>query len=401
LRKIIIAIFLIMIILIMAVSCTTAEYNTQADRSKVVAKVNDQALYKAELNDRWSTVLPMMEATFATMTDKEIEQKELSTKLEILDSMISQEINRQKADSDEYNISLTQEELISLDLRFNEVILSMEAYILQNFNKSGITEVTSQQMTAELKAFFAGQGTTREDYYEDMKIIEMRKKLRIVIGTQITSVSKQETKMFYEKMLDEQQTLYTENPGRFEADMRDGDLVLNILDGYKIFKKIFIPYQAKDDELIQLMVSSKLEQETIGAIEMAYANLDKQVNEVYDALENETKTFDELMIEYNPTTAEKIYFISQQTKSYTDDTKNAALAIKSAGQYSKAVPQTNGVIIWMLTDVVENAGVVPLEKVYEQIEALALQEKRDLLWEQKQASWLEESKIKIYKNRIK
>jgi hypothetical protein len=386
--------------LILTVGCAQTEYNTEEDRNVVIAKVNGQELYKAELNDRWSTVLPMMDATFAGLSDKEIKEKELEHKLKILDSMISEEINRQKASSNETNLSLSDEEIISLDIKFNEAIQSMEAYIMQNFNKAGISEIGEEQMTAELKAFFAGQGTTREDYYEDMKSIEIRRKLRTFVESEISSVSDDEIQLFYNKLLSEQQKLYTENTGRFEADMRDGDLVLNILYGYKIYKKIFIPYLAEDQEMIELMISSKLEIETLGAIEIAYTNLSEKIGEIYNQLDNNDKSFDDLMKEHNPTTADKIYYISEKTKTYTAATRDAALAIKSVGAYSKAVPQTNGVIIWMLAGEVENAGIIPLETVYDEIEMFALEEKRGIKWEQTQELWLSESKIKIFKNKL-
>lgn|GEM_PF-2326561 len=399
-KKLLIIFCLVIFIATLFIGCTKAEYNSEQDRSIVVAKVNGVPLYKAEINDRWSTVLPMMEATFAGMSDDEIKEKEQEHRLEILDSMIKEEINRQKAESSEFNIVLTDEEIDNLTIKYNEVIASMEAYIMQNFNRSGIFEVSEEQMTAELKAFFAGQGTTREDFFEDMKRIETRKKLRLVIEDEIVDVSSDETEAFYKSMLAEQQKLYSENTGRFEADMRDGDLVLNILEGYRVYKKIFVPYKDEDMEMVQLMINSKLEAETTGAIEVAFENLGEELEKINEDLETSTKTFDELMQEYNPTTADKEYYISDNTKTYTDDTKKAAISLENIGEHSIAVPQTNGAVVWMLKGEVTDTGVVPLEDVYEEVEALALDEKRSVHWEKVQEKWFEESEIKIYKNRV-
>jgi hypothetical protein len=395
------AALLLVLVLIFANGCKQTVYNGEEDKNIVIAEVNTVKLYKAELDDRWSTVLPMMDAVFAGLNESEIEQKELEHKLKILDSMIAAEINRQKSISKEFNISLTSKEIEKLDKRYKEVIAGMEDYILNNFKAAGITEVSEQQMTAELKAFFVGQGTTREDYYEDMRSIEIRKKLQTVIKNEVEKVDYMEIEIFYENLLAQQQRIYTENSARYEADMRDGDLVLFNLDGYRAYRKIFIPYLDEDQEMIQYMISNKLKEETIGAIKIAFGNLYGPITELYNELDRKTKSFDEIAKAYNPATAEKVYYISDETKIFTEDTKDAATSLKTIGDYSTVMSQTNGVLIWKLEGDNLKTGIVPLENIMDQITGLALEEKRSRYWEQRQKEWHGESNIKIYENRLK
>ena len=98
---------------------------------------------------------------------------------------------------------------------------------------------------------------------------------------------------------------------------------------------------------------------------------------------------------------DKHYYISHDTITLNEDAKQAALALKTGGEISKAVSQTNGALIWQLIGEVEKVGAVDLESVYDEIAEMALADKRDAFWEQAQQEWLDSSDIKIYQQKIK
>ena len=186
--------------------CSGIEYDSEKDRNTVIATVNGQPLYKGDLNDRWAAVEPMMEAAFEDMTDAEEKKTTKEYKANLVDAMVKQEVLSQMGTDETYHIELTDADLSAIEAQYQDTLNEITAFILENYQQSGITDVSEAQMNAEVAAFFEGQGTTPDAFYDNIKEMKKRAKLKDAVIENVTDVTKAEVSAYYDSMLQEQMT---------------------------------------------------------------------------------------------------------------------------------------------------------------------------------------------------
>lgn len=154
--------------------------------------------------------------------------------------------------------------------------------------------------------------------------------------------------------------------------------------------------EAKRTELTQQL-------ETLKAA--ALAKLQPKIDEIQAKI-NAGEDFEKLIEEYgeddgmkNEPTKTNGYYVSATSQMWDDAFTTAAMALSKVGDVSGPVLGQSGVhIIKYIADV--TPGAVPLEKVREEIEAQALEEAKNDLYDTTVSKWVSEANVKTYVDRM-
>ena len=358
-------------------------------------------------------------------------------KQSILEDKVKESVLDQKAEE----LGLTElDEQALADLQA-EAEQAFENYIdtyRDYFNDEDTDDETARETTI---AALASYGLTVEALTEQMQKSYVDEQLHAYVTKDVT-VSDEEIQAAYEQMVADNESLYADSDYTYNSARNDGEVIAWNPEGYRAVKHVLIKFDddqtARYNELKTTLDSLKDEKDAVenpaeetgeeadaeeagdagdaeekaeprsleeidadiaritAEIETLYNELLPQAQQVIDEFEAGAD-FDSLIEKYNADpgmttepTATNGYAVAADSETWDPAFTEGAMSIAEVGQISAPVYGTYGIhVIYYLSDI--PAGAVPFEDIADAVEASALEEKTNQVYDDQVAAWVEEA----------
>ena len=400
------------------------------DRDAIAAKVGDRDVTVGDVEDAYNSLLEMYTYYgYSASSDTDIETLQDTA----VQSLVDQEMLLYQAGLQGYDVLSDEQEA---ELR-ETVDGEIDALITQ-FSADAETEGTDEDIRAAaveaidkalieagMDVDFDGYCAQIEEYYRNTYITT---NLENSVREQ-ASVTEDAVKEYYDTLHAEQSTAISDDPASYLAseeafEMNGGEPMLFTPEGYIRVKALTVQPEGTLDaayetlatemadleaEYGKLALSGEDSAKRLSEIKTAYAAKKLEADKLFAAYTAGAKAkigearaaldagtgFDEVFASYNEdesyTTYDAFAHNGRLMMPGTDDgawdeaLRTAAKGL-SAGEYSDVIEVEGSYYILYVVGP-EAAGDKPLESVYSEIEALALEQAESTLWEEKQEEW--------------
>ncbi len=428
--------------------CALVEKDLAVDNATVIIQLGDKTVTKAQVNNALEYQLSytsMMYSFYGMSFDPTNETVRAQTLESVFTGLVQELVKEQKAKELGFDVFTGEEdaairETVQSDLDEDKETIKKNDFADTTLEGEALETAIAEKMT-EL-------GQTFDNYYASAKAEATEKKLRDSVISGIT-VTDEEIQAEYDTSVQSAKTNYESNLSAYGSAVNSNADVYYAPAGYRYVKHILRKFSdetmttlsglqtqvndkatqvssvdssiaalgedvAQDDPKRTELNTQKaaLEQEKAElqsqydkALEDAYAALQPTVDEVLTKLAA-GEDFDALMETYGEDPGmktspqkEKGYAVCQDFASFDPAFTEAAMALASVGDVSSAIRGQNGIhIIKYASDIPE--GAVALETVKEDISTGLLSAKQDETYAAQVEQWVEQSDVKIYKDRM-
>lgn len=230
------------------------------------------------------------------------------------------------------------------------------------------------------------------------------------------TVTDEEVEQYYRDSLAEQKASFAEYPEEYEFTHADGGTILYNPAGYRAVRNLLIPFgddetAAKAADLLDEIdgLNPENDAERIQALEAElnplYADLEAVAEEIVGKLQSGADFLaladeygaDEMM-RSEPVRTQG-YYISENSFLFSTEFIEGSMILDAPGQVSSPLRSASGLHLAQYVGDVP-AGDVPLQDVYAQMQAEALEAKRDAYYEQLVAAMLDAANVRYYPERL-
>ena len=447
-RKKAILAFVLAAVLLLS-SCALVEKDLAVDNATVIIQLGDETISKIQVNNALETELyyqaqyySMLYGTSIDTTDPEIRANLLDS---TLDNLAQQLVLRQKARELGFETFTAEEDTAIRETAQSNMDSDKEAVKAEFFADTALEGETLEAGISQKKTEL---GLLFDQYYESAKAEAAQEKLRNSVIASVT-VTDEEIQTEYDGRVAQAKTTYESNLSAYGSSVNSNSDVFYAPAGYRYVKHILRKFSnenttaltdlqtkidgkteeiasidasisglpegtAQDDpERVKLTADkAALEQEKVDlqvqydkTLEDAYTALQPTVDEVLTKL-SAGEDFDALMETYgedpgmkNSPQKENGYAVCQDFASFDPAFTGAAMALAAVGDVSPAVRGQSGIhILKYASDIAE--GPVALDAVKETVSAEILSTKQNDAYSAQVTAWVEQSGVKIFKDRM-
>ena len=447
-RKKAILAFVLAAVLLLS-SCALVEKDLAVDNATVIIQLGDETISKIQVNNALETELyyqaqyySMLYGTSIDTTDPEIRANLLDS---TLDNLAQQLVLRQKARELGFETFTADEDTAIRETAQSNMDSDKEAVKAEFFAD---TALEGEALEAGISQKMTELGLIFDQYYESAKAEAAQKKLRDSVIASVT-VTDEEIQTEYDSRVAEGKTSYESNLSAYGSSVNSNRDVFYTPAGYRYVKHILRKFSnenttaltdlqtkiggktneiasidtsisglpegtAQDDpERVKLTADkAALEKEKVDlqvqydkTLEDAYIALQPTVDEVLTKL-SAGEDFDALMETYgedpgmkNSPQKENGYAVCQDFADFDPAFTGAAMALAAVGDVSPAVRGQSGIhILKYVSDIAE--GPVALDAVKETVSAEILSTKQNDAYSAQVTAWVEQSGVKIFKDRM-
>ena len=389
------------------VGCKRA--TTEKDPQKIiVAKVGDTIITRAQLELRFDYYADYYAYNNNVDVEELLSDEETETELKnmALTELVQEEVVVQMADK--LGIELTDEEKQEntdyVDGILEEIRTQLKSKINEEITKGAdITDIDAE-VENRIKEQLDAVGFTYDEYVADNEKAVLRNKIYNQIIGELT-VTDEEIQTQYDTDLATQKAAIDEDPTQYESYRSDG-YVLYAPEGVKKVYHVLIKVDDSVKEAAAAVYSDTGDAGILEVMKDALAAIhSKASNVLKKALAGEK--FTDLMSEYSDDDTfddaamleSGFTIIKGVDGGYYDAFQKAAESLSAGQVYKSLVVTPYGYhIIYCLADV--PAGAIPLADVKDSISSTLLSDKQTTLWNDTLAGWMEDVKIKYYKENM-
>ncbi len=417
-----------------------AKTYSDKERAKVAVTVGDKYdITKGEIVDQYEYLVEMYTyyGMAAPTADADVESMQDS----VIDNLVSSKILLYKAE--QMGISLDDDERAAVEVKIEEEM----QYWFDSFTEQATSE-GAEDVDARANELFeaaladSGMDMNVEGYREYLSEMMMNEaittKLEETVKAEV-AVTEEDVQAYYDNLLETQKEAYDADPSVYASeaeayDMSGGNPIVYAPKGYMRVKVIMVSPEEEIDETYTTLNTEleALEQEygKLALAEDAAANAERmaeikteyaekkaeadelyaayiadaqeKINKAYEALQSGT-SFDDVLAEYGeddiystyPTIAEKGILMLKESEETMDAALVEAVLALEEGAYSEVIQVGDAFYIAAPVGD-EPAGEVALENVHDVIEAMALSEKAETLWTERQEEWNNDTSLVVY-----
>ena len=446
-KKAILALVLVSAMLLS--SCALVEKDMAVDNATVIVELGDKTVTKLQVSNTLEYQLQYM-AYMYSMYGMNYDPTDPTTRAQALDSVISglaEELVKQQKQEELGLTELTPEEDTAAREKAQTSMDSQKDIVKTQFFAD--TKLEGEALDAAILKKMEELGYTFDEYfYKNAKTDAVAEKLRNYIIKDIT-VTDDEIKTEYDTRVEAAKTSYASDLSSYGSTVNSNGIVYYAPAGYRYVKHILRKFSdevqanltdlnskitAKTTEITNVDTSitglgesvaqddparvqlneqkAALEKEKADlqaqydkALADAYAVLQPSVDEVLGKIAA-GEDFDALMATYGEdpgmqTSPQKEtgYAVCEGFTPFDPAFTSAAMILKNVGDVSPAIHGQSGIhIIKYVSDIAE--GAVALDKVKESISSELLTTKQDDTYNTQITTWVEESGVKTYKDRM-
>jgi foldase protein PrsA len=373
----------IFIVLAMVISgCNLVQVNEEKDRKTVVAKVNGVEILKGEVLDRYHSYY-----------GGEVEEYNKEVMLSIVNSLVEEELVRQKAE--EAGHVVNQEVLNRAKEDFEQAVKDYAESLKELAGEDADPNTDyEQQARDEMKQYIDASGQTEEEYLELVgKYIAIQDFLDEL--TKDITVEESEIEDYYQDQIKFQ----TEYPS-----LAAGYTSVTVVKepASRLVKHILIKLSDEDTKAISDLRNEGKDEE---ADALREEKLESIKSKAQNALEKAKsgEDFDKLIEQYGEDPGMEMDEYKDGYKMLRDESMmpeflEASFKLKE-GEISDLVATDYGYHIIKVYEANED-DIIPLEEVKEDIRQVLISQKKSEKADEFIAQWMEEADIKIYENRL-
>lgn len=319
-----------------------------------------------------------------------------ATKQDVLESLAEDKILRLKAQElGLYDIGEADHAAIEAQMQA-EFDDEVEYYMAFRYDESK----TEDQIREETIAYLAENGITLEGMVSDAEQDFWREKLYDYV-TSNAVVSDDELYAFYEERVAADEASYQADFAQYEMDMTFGRTIAWHPEGIRRVEVVHIPFdedQQNSYNDIQALLAEG-DSEKLNDVDALYQQLlptaqnmllRAQQGEDFAALNAETGD------SYYPDSG---VYVSAQSTMYTDDFRDAAMALANIGDISELIYTDTGIaIVRYVGDV--TPGAVPYEEIKDQLAEAYTEEIKLSVYNTQVFMWVQEAEVRYYPERL-
>ena len=446
-KKAILALVLVSAMLLS--SCALIEKDMAVDNATVIVELGDKTITKIQVSNTLEYQLQYM-AYMYSMYGMNYDPTDPTTRAEALNSVIdgfAEELVKQQKQQELGLETLTAEEDTAVREKAQTSMDTQKETVKAQYFAE--TTLEGEALDTAISKKMEELGYTFDGYfYENEKAAAIAEKLRNYVIKDIT-VTDDEIKTEYDTRVEAAKTSYASDLSSYGSSVNSNGTVYYAPAGYRFVKHILRKFSddvqknltdlnskitAKATEITNTDTSiaglgeavaqdapervqlndqkTALEKEKADlqaqydkALEDAYATLQPTVDEVLGKI-TAGEDFDALIATYGEDPGMKSspqketgYAVCEGFASFDPAFTSAAMALKAVGEVSAAVRGQNGIhIIKYVSDIAE--GAVALDKVKETISGELLTTKQEDTYNTQITTWVSESGVKTYKDRM-
>ncbi len=352
-----------------------------------------QAAY-TEYRDMYAILYEAFGVDYAPEPDEELEvQMEIARQI-ALDRLIDYYLEHKGL------TLLSAEDEALLRSRAKEEYEMIYAENCRYYEEEGYGE---QEIKALVDAYMREEGLTEEDLFH-AGMDEARHEALYALLSGDAEVTREDVEAMYAEILASDERYYGDDPGQYAYDALYGETPLVFVpEGYRRVKLLIIPFSEEDmiayDELLAEGKDDSAE------VDALFSRLEPTADELLRRVEA-GENFENLQRDIDPQrevpqelTDPRGISVSMDFDMLGDSFAQAAMALSVPGEISGLVRCLWGLAVIEYESEIPS-GAIPLEEVYEAMEALALESKREVAYATALAGIEEEAGLVFFFERL-
>jgi len=449
-RKRVILALVLVFALLASTGCSLIIKDEEVDRQTPIIEVAGKTITKGEVLAQAENVMDYYEymySMYGMSYDRTSDSAVASAREEAINGLVQNAVLEQKIAEKGFDAFTEEEEA---DIRTSaEETYNNYAEMIKSFAFAD-TELTGEELDAAVAEQMVAYGYgTLDDLVSDERENRSHQKLKDDTVKDVV-VSEEELTTEYNSRVETDKANYADNPDAYDygAAVTNGTTVYYTPAGYRTVKQILVKFAEADqtaiDDLNKQLTSKqselttaqnsltalgedasaddeataenratltesvetltaevdKLQSDLDAAREAGYTALQPTVEEIQGKL-TAGESFDSLIETYNqdPGMSEDGYLVSENSRNWVTEFKDASMALAAIGDISDPVRTTYGIhLIQYASDVAE--GEIGLDAVRADLSSTLLTEKQNTAYNEAVEKWIEEAGAKIQKDQL-
>lgn len=358
-----------------------------------IAKVGDREI---SFNDFLSTLDYYAYYMGLNMEDASSKETMMQLAENILTSMVLSEVVLAKGEEMGY-YEFSDEEKAQIDEDVKSDMDSGRESISSSLKENN-PDLSDAELETKINLEMATQGYIEEDlrtYYEDSLVYDKV----YAHFTEEISVSDDDVKAEFDKLVEEAKTGYLEGTANFEDDALSGGTIYYTPAGYRRVQHILIGFDTETSTKLNELYSGDDQDAYNAYLEEALAGIKPKAEEVLAKAKADGANFAELMGEYSTDPGAAYYpdgyVVGQENSTYHESFVAGAFALKNVGDVSDLVSSPSGYHIIRLEEILTE-GAANLDDVKENVASSLLETRKSDSFFEMSESWRDEMKVKTY-----
>lgn len=449
-RKRVILALVLVLALLASTGCSLIIKDEEVDRQTPIIEVVGKTITKGEVLAQAENVMDYYEymySMYGMSYDRTSDSAVASAREEAINGLVQNAVLEKKIAENGFDTFTEEEEA---DIRASaEETYNNYAEMIKGFAFAD-TELTGEELDAAVAEQMVAYGYgTLDDLVANERASRSQQKLKDDTVKDVT-VSEEELTTEYNTRVQTDKTNYGDNPDSYDygAAVTNGTTVYYTPAGYRTVKQILVKFAEADQtaiddlnkqvtdkqtelttaqnsltalgedasaddeaaaesratltETVETLTAEieKLQGDLDAAREAGYTALQPTVEEIQGKLAA-GESFDSLIETYNqdPGMPETGYLVSENSRNWVTEFKDASMALAAIGDISDPVRTTYGIhLIEYAGDVAE--GEIGLDTVRDDLSGTLLTEKQNTAYNEAVEKWIEEADAKIQKDKL-
>ncbi len=370
------------------------------NKDPIVAKVGNAAIY----NSRFKQIFDSYSSSFGITDPKATDQATITAVAQlrdlILDTLVSEEIQLQKAKSLGLD-NLTDAMKAEVDSQVQELMSQLHSYYETEAKSEDATltgDALEKKIQSLIDEYLKSMGYTRDQVKQEYTETYIKNRLYEQVTANV-AVSEDELSKTYQDRVAEVKEIYAQDPSAFETDYSEGVTLYYVPENIRLVKHILIMFP--DDVISQIssLRESGYDNEADSIRNNELKTIKAKAQEALGKLSADGSNFDEIMKQYSGDTASfdlaNGYAVSKTGSGFTKEFVNGSFAIKKPMSLSGLVASDYGyhIILYIKTLPVGDAAYETVKAdIQTELLSVAKQDAFNALLEQ----WKNEIKVTLY-----
>lgn len=380
---------------LMLAGCQFVGYDKEKDMAQVVAQIGTVKITKQQVYDTMTPYLDYYASTYSLDSESEDYKKlEKDLKTQTLKTLVEVEVVMQKAEADG-TAKLTQDEQNQIDQDYQSALdyyTTQARSDLEEEKKTDASVDVEASLDAKVDSLLKDDGLTRESLKQEYNKNFIYTKYKDKIIANVTATDEQ-TQKYYDKEAAEQKETYDKTPSQVDTDFENNKVILYYPTRHVLVTHVLISISDADKKAIDAVNNNTAlsdDEKTKQADALTEKAL-KKIKPTADLVYGKAKAgddFSKLIEQYGGDSGMKDdtimsrggYLLSEDNTDYEEAFKNAALALKKAGDISEPTATGYGYHIICAQAVYEAGTQVPLDSVRDNFKSQADSLAQDDAW---------------------
>ena len=390
-KKSYLLIFAVICLFLLFSGCAKTEPKVSQEPDLVVATVDGAEILRSQV-EKLAAGSDQAYDSVTGMSEEEISQKKLESRLGILENLIMDKIISAKIA--EHGITETPAMSEAAEKSWENAVAAMERYVLASYPTLSGTEL-EDTVTAMLKA----QGIDKDTLIKNAIDDQLEKALSEKLAAALPAPDSAQLEEYYNQLLTQQKELFESNMQAYESALLSGELVLYRPADCKAVKQLYFKF---DDDVIDLIKQLESVKDKETADEMRadqYTIMDETLAAVAKAIAQGVD-FDTIASKYDIDDANAVNYITAASTRFGSEYMAALAGITAQGGFSQPVKQEYGYII-IYWDSTLPAGTLSLEEAQQPLSQQLSASLAEEYYQLQLENWRTAAKVEIFKDKLK